>query len=440
MKILKNTVVLFFLLLLVVIASCKFNPNSNSADNKRVTKQTVVTTHDLEYYKSKNNYTINHPFPQADIIKNLGIRPTNYSQEEMNGQCQKAFEDWVKYWITQTNCPADSARPHLGPGPGLPYYAEAYGTWSEFLGWGLILCVLMDNDQNRTRNLFELLNNFRKAYTNQYGLMMSTIKFNSPMDSYNKDSAAEADENMAMALVMAHYQWGSDGSTNYLAEARELLNNISIHLVERPAYVLKPAVTWGGSNLLDPCYYDPIYYPLWYNLTGDSVWTKLDEHYKSLVTYFCNKYGTGLLPDWCKADGTDAGIPGKPYIYSWDAQQISNKWAIYYAWYGTSKTDVFFNAAKMFAAWEESKANGDLGSLVDSYTLDGHPVGNIRIGAMGLEGIVSAKYQDLVNFSYQNLLYIDPSSYYSWGLGMWRVVRLLIFSGNYVNFTDLEVP
>jgi len=398
----------------------------------------IPVTHDLAYYKSTDAYTINHPFPQAGIIHNFGVRPDIYTQEEMNAQTQKAFEDWVKYWITETNCPEGSARPHMGPGPGLPSYAEPYGTLSEFIGWGMIVCVLLDNDQNRTKHLFELLNNFRKAYTNQYGLMMSTVKFNSPMDSYNKDSATEADENMAMALIMAHYQWGSGGKTDYLAEATELLHNISVHLVERPAYVLKPAATWGGSDLLDPCYYDSIYYPLWYNLTGDATWTKLDDHYRFLVTYFCDTYGTGLLPDWCKADGTDSGIWDKPYLYSYDAHQVPVKWAIHYAWYGTEKTDIFYNAAEMFDTWQEQEAHGDFSSLYDMYTLDGRPAGTFRMGPMAAAGIISAAHQDLVDYGYQSVLNMDSGAYYNWGGALGKVTQLLIFSGNYVNFTDLD--
>lgn len=402
-----------------------------------------VTTHDTDYYKSEETYTINYPFPQAGKINTQGCKPTIHSREDMNRECQKAFEAWVTCWITEDGCPAESARPHMGPGPGIPYYAEPYGTLSEFIGWGLIVSVLMDNDQNRTKKLFEYFNNFRKAYTNEYGLMMSTIKFNSSMDTYNKDSAAEADENMAMALIMAHYQWGSDGSTKYLMEAAGILQSISSHLVERPAYVLKPAATWGGSDCLDPCYYDPMYYPLWSNLTGDSVWTKLDDHYRSLVTYFCDHYKTGLLPDWCKADGTATGLADKPYIYSWDAHQISTKWAIYYTWFGTGQTNVFFNAARMFAAWVRKEANGNLSTLVDSYTPDGSPVGEYShlpalAGAMGLSGIVSEEYQDLVNDGYEYLLTLDAKENYNWGSSLGKVVQLLVYSGNFVNFTGLE--
>ena len=410
--------------------------------------QNGVTTHDPEFYRSNDNYTIHHPFPQAEIIKNRGIRPAVYDQAEMNAHCQKAFEDWVKYWITTDNCPAGSARPHMGPGPSLPFYAEPYGTISEFIGWGMLVCVLMDNDQNRTRNLFGLLNSFRKAFTNEYGLMMSTVNFHKPMDSYNKDSATEADENMAMALLMAHYQWGSNGSSNYLTEAAGLLNSISAHLVERPAYVLKPAATWGGSDSLDPCYYDPMYYPLWYSLTGDSCWTKLDEHYRTLVSFFCSQYGTGLLPEWCRADGSSTpaggnGLGDNSYIFSWDAHQISTKWAIHYAWWGTAETDIFFKAARMAAAWVEKEAKGNLSSLVDSYTLDGEPVGTYSylpamVGAMGLAGTVSAEHQDLVNKAYEFLLTLDSGADYNWGNSMGKVVQLLVYSGNFVNFSDTD--
>ncbi len=399
----------------------------------------VPVTHDLSYYQSADEYPIKFPFPHAGSFRNNGIKPDVHTQAEMNARCQRAFEDWVRYWVTETDCPAGAARHHLGPGPGLPSYAEPYCSWSEFIGWGMLDCVMMDNERNRTKKLFGMLDNFRKAWTNRYGLMASTVKFSGPMDSYNWDSAAEADENIAMALLLAHYQWGSGGETDYLAEARALLAAISVHLVERGSRtVLKPAVTWGGKDLVDPCYYDSIYYPLWFKLTGDAAWTALDGHYRFLTAYFCDTYRTGLLPDWCTAEGRDPRREGKPYLYSWDAQQVPTKWAIHYAWYGRTKGDVFFNAAKMFAAWETAEANGDWNRLVDTYALDGTPVGQVHTGPNGLAGIVDEGYRELVNAGYRHLLGIDPSAYYSWGSALGKVSQLLIYSGNYVNFTDLD--
>jgi hypothetical protein len=307
---------------------------------------------------------------------------------------------------------------------------------------------MMDNDENRTKGLFNSLDAYRKAHRNEHGLMMSTINYVKPMDAWNRDAATEADENMAMALVLAHHQWGSDGAVDYLAEARQLIDDISTHLVERPAYALKPAVGWGGSGAVDPAYYDSIYYPLWFNLTGDSTWTRLDENYRTLVAYFVEEFGMGLLPEWCKADGTETlvggnGLGADSYFYGWDAHQISTKWAIHYAWYGRDRTSVFADAADTFAAWVKQQANGDLTSLVDAYELDGTPRGTYSrlpgmVGAMGLSGIVSAENQDLVDDAYEYLLTLDASQTYSWGSASAKVRELLVYSGNFVDFTDLD--
>ena len=315
-----------------------------------------VSTHRLDHYKLAEPYTIRHPFPQAGITRTHGLRPSKFTQGEMNAHAQRAFEQWVEHWITASDCPPGAVRPHLGPGPGLLFYAEPYGTISEFVGWGMLLTVMMDNDRNRTKGLFDSLDAYRKAWLNEHGLMMSTINYRKPMTAWNRDAATEADENMAMALVLAHYQWGSDGTVNYLAEAKRLISDISTHLVERPSFALKPAVTWGGGGTVNPCYYDSIYYPLWFNLTGDPTWTKLDEQYRSLVAYFVDKYGTGLVPEWCQLDGTASlaggnGLGADSYFYGWDAHQVSTKWAIHHAWYGRSRTSVFVDAADTFAAW-----------------------------------------------------------------------------------------
>lgn len=423
-------------------------PATASASPSSGEKSRGVTTHSLSHYKLAEPYTIHHPFPQAGITRTHGVRPSVFTQAELNAHAQQAFKEWVEHWITDSDCPPGAVRPHLGPGPNLLYYTEPYGTISEFVGWGMLLTVMMDNDQNRTKGLFNSLDAYRKAELNEYGLMMSTINYHKPMDAWNRDAATEADENMAMGLVLAHYQWGSDGAVNYLAEAKQLINDISKHLVERPAFALKPAVTWGGSGAVDPCYYDSIYYPLWYNLTGDSTWTKLDEQYRTLTAYFIKKYGTGLMPEWCTVDGTESvaggnGLRADSYFYGWDAHQISTKWAIHYAWYGRTRTSIFADAADTFAAWVKRASNGDLTSLVNAYTLDGTPRGTYShlrgmVGSTGLAGTVSPKNQDLVNDAYRYLLALDATQHYGWAAGCAKLRDLLVYSGNFVNFTDLD--
>ncbi len=74
-----------------------------------------------------------------------------------------------------------------------------------------------------------------------------------------------------------------------------------------------------------------------------------------MVAYFIDRYGTGLQPEWCKADGTSTtaggnGLGADSYFYGWDARQVSTKWAIHYAWYGKRRTAVFADAADTFAA------------------------------------------------------------------------------------------
>ncbi len=57
---------------------------------------------------------------------------------------------------------------------------------------------------------------------------------------------------------------------------------------------------------------------------------------------------------------------------------------------------------------------------------------------MGLSGIVSAQNQDLVDGAYQYLLTMDSSASYSWGSSLAKLRDLLVYSGNFVNFTDLD--
>jgi len=64
--------------------------------------------------------------------------------------------------------------------------------------------------------------------------------------------AVEAEENIAMALLIAHIQWGSSGKTNYLWEFRQLSSALFKDCVLPGENLLKPGDTWGGKGLLHP--------------------------------------------------------------------------------------------------------------------------------------------------------------------------------------------
>ena len=75
--------------------------------------------------------------------------------------------------------------------------------------------------------------------------------------------AVEAEENIAMALLIAHVQWGSSGKADYLGEFRELSSSLFKDCVLPGKNLLKPGDTWGGKDLLHPANWKLAYWRTW---------------------------------------------------------------------------------------------------------------------------------------------------------------------------------
>ncbi|KPL13623.1 MAG: hypothetical protein AMS26_13615 [Bacteroides sp. SM23_62] len=65
-------------------------------------------------------------------------------QEAMNQDCLRAYDDFIRNSVTSEGCPPGiSDRVHIGEGIAFGG-SEPYDTYSEGIGWGMLLSVIMD--------------------------------------------------------------------------------------------------------------------------------------------------------------------------------------------------------------------------------------------------------------------------------------------------------
>ena len=239
-------------------------------------------------------------FPRAGDYP-FGIRPDAVSQDAMNQDCLKAYEAFVKEFITSDGCPPGAAyRVHLGNAVVFEG-TEPRDTYSEGIGWGMLFSVIMDNGKNQAKEYFDGLNAYRKNYRKSSGLMNWHIGY----DGVPKATgiAVEADENMAMALVLAHSVWGSTPDFPYQQEAMEILEALMNTCVQKPEMFMKPGDTWGGYDLVHPCNFDVGFYDTWSDFSGNSDWKKVKTASYDILDKIYRKFSTGFLPHWCDAEG-----------------------------------------------------------------------------------------------------------------------------------------
>jgi hypothetical protein len=252
------------------------------------------------------------------------------SQAAANEQMRAKYEAWrtarVSYEGTRARVRADGDFSFVQDGVRYPL---PYGTISEGHAYGMLLAAYMGD-----RKTFDALEAYRRAYLNRNGVMPWVIG----QDGVVADSGAatDADEDMALALLVAQKRWGG-----YSTPLSALLTAIRTHMVEPAgsphAYLLKPAdmpLSWWPVSF--PSYHSPAWYKAFATHTGDGFWTQVaDKSYAYLAAIDANPaYGngsTGLLPDRTKPDGS-LDSDSLKHRFSWDAIRAPWRLAADAAW------------------------------------------------------------------------------------------------------------
>lgn len=377
----------------------------------------IIFSISLLLFLSTLNYTEagNFPFPQ-NVKFHYGIAPGAAN----SAHAKESYTNWkTKYYA------------NVEPDMGRVHFNSNNEVVSEGIAYGMLLSSYGDD-----RDVFDRLWRYYKNYMNSRGVMHWRI--NSAGVVIGQNGATDAEEDAAMALIVAHYQWGSDnGSIDYMGDAITLINNMMEHEVEKPSYILKPGDAWGGSNITNPSYFAPAYYRIFYQITGDEQWIKVLE--KSYEILSVNAHPTtGLVSDWCNG----AGVPTPPTAsrpnanrYHYDAARMPWRLATDYLWFGEERAN---NLCTKMAVFLRDVVKGSY-RVVDGYEQNGTGYGTthspVFVGpfAVGLMGTGSA-FQKQMNTAYTDISITQDNEYFASCL---RAISLYMLTGN---FYRLPIP
>ena len=351
-----------------------------------------------------------------------GIPSAAADQQTANQYVLQEWEDWKNERITEN-----------GAGGYKRVQREAasdYDSVSEGLAYGLLFSVYFDE-----QDLFNDLYGYIKLYLNDNGLMSWQIDADGNivgMGGYG--CATDADEDIAVALIFAHKVWGSNGTYNYEQEARNFINNLYNYCVENGTYVLKPGDTWGGSNVTNPSYFSPAWYRIFADFTGNSEWLNVaDKCYEIIDNVKNYNSGTGLVPDWCQASGTEAS--GQGYDFTYDAIRYPWRTAIDYSWFGEGRAKTNCDLITGFFS------NIGASDIVDGYSITGNVIGSYHnapfvsmIAASSMTGYDTAFAQELFE---ENKVVKDGGDYSYYGNCL-RLFSLLYTTGNFPNLYEVN--
>jgi endo-1,4-beta-D-glucanase Y len=342
----------------------------------------------------------------------IDLRGYTYGTTFSSTTMSSTYSTWYNAYVTSSGCPTGGLRVKRASG-------DSYDTVSEGIGYGMLIAAYM-GDQTTFNGLWT----YAKYFKNANGLM------NWQISSYGTvlqtGAATDADEDMAMALIVADKKWGG-----YTTDATSLINAIYTYEVESGTYVVKPGDQWGGSSCLNISYLAPAYYTAFATYTNNTAWNSVASKSYTIINAAKNS-STYLVPDWCTSSGGSSSTPTWDTYkdaYSYDACRTPMRISVDYFWNGNSSAYTYCNGLASFFAGK------GVDYIVDGYYLNGTAYGSYKnasfVGPAACAVAVSSQSSTTKTAFYNKLVSMGQDSYYY--SDTLRMVDLLILTGYFYN-------
>jgi len=387
---------------------------------------------------------VNFPFPQ-NRENSRCVYPTGYLNSDVTAAYSK--------WKTDTVVGAGTSMRRIqrtGSDP-VSMYTPAMSTVSEGIAYGMLIAVYMGAKDDQM--LFDDLWRYSQAHLNANGLMNWAIT--SGGMTVGAGGATDADEDIAVALLMADKQWGSAGTLNYLDLAKKQINNVWLHEIV-DSKLAGPGDSWGPTNLwanINISYFAPAFYRLFKMVDSGHDWdavikTTYDVITQSLTTMNGN-LSNGLVPAWCASNNMMvSGSQAGPFNYQYDSCRTPFRIALDWCWFGEMRAKDYLTKTSSFFSGIGAA------NIVDGYELTGAKKVQFSpatgtptiaqqsasfLGPAGVGAMVAGTYQTFVNDIYARVVPMQANvggAYYD---ESWALMSLLMMTGNYLNYTA-ETP
>jgi endoglucanase len=198
----------------------------------------------------------------------------------------------------------------------------------------------------------------------------------------DKNSAADADEDIALALVFAGKRWNDE---RYITKAREIIQGMwqeEVKIINNKPYLI--AGNWAKGKsvaIINPSYISPASYRIFAEIDKSHPWKQLvTSSYDVLAQCTQNPLdkdsSVGLAPDWCAVnrDGKIIESPEKGLnstAYSYDAFRTPWRIALDYQWNKEQRAKEYLTKNNFLRKeWTEKH------KILVGYTHDGKPWNN----------------------------------------------------------------
>ncbi|MCL2206964.1 MAG: glycosyl hydrolase family 8 [Fibromonadales bacterium] len=259
---------------------------------------------------------------------------------------------------------------------------------SEGVSYGMLL-ALYANDQEYFNKVWDAGERYMWNTGSSGGWMPSAGNYydwrvnSTGSQKLGTGAASDADQDIALLLIFADQLvrvgiwkngFTSMRNATYKQRATSILATVRGSMLDQG--YLKPGNGWGGPSSLggeiNPGYFAPAFYRIFaeYEPQYASTWnTVIDKSYELIKK--SPGYARGLLPDWCKSDGSSTNGAGYNAYRAGDAlyrDAIRVYWRLGadYLWYKEPRAKEFLDNAMAFI---ESKGGPD---AVNFYEMNGN--------------------------------------------------------------------
>lgn len=219
-----------------------------------------------------------------------------------------------------------------------------------------------------------------------------------------RNSASDADTDIALALLFAHTRWGDE---TYLEAATPIIQSIW----EKEVVIIKGVPYMAANDLekkskasyviVNPSYLAPYAYRIFSTVDAKHPWMELvDSSYRVIAESSSlpldKKKSANLPPDWVLVNRTTGALSAAPALssdYGFDAMRVPFRMALDYAWFGEPRAKETLSKFEFLT--EEWTRDGALSAI---YAHDGATVMNRESPAFYGGAVGYFKVADEKNF------------------------------------------
>ncbi|WP_339218180.1 glycosyl hydrolase family 8 [Paenibacillus sp. FSL H8-0332] len=374
---------------------------------------------------------VNKPFPQHTTYTSGTIKPNHVSQTALDNAVKSKWDAWKGTYLK----PAGSGKYYVK-------YNSNGETVSEAQGYGMLFTVLLAGYDGNAQTYYNGLYNYYTAHPSSINPYLMSWKQNSSFQNVEgQNSATDGDMDIAYSLLLAHKQWGSSGTVNYLQAATNIINAIMNNDINQSQWTIRLG-DWANSGSYNtatrPSDFMVNHFKAFQAATGDARWQNVTNKTYTLINSLYTGYSstTGLLPDFVVYSNNTYKPAAANFLesqrdgdYNYNSCRVPWRITTDYLLTGDNRA---LSQLTQQSSWIKTKTGGTPGNIKDGYKLDGTTFGSYNSGAFygpfGVGAMTSSANQSWLNSLWSHTADSAAENYYEDSL---KLFSMIVMSGNW---------